>query len=49
MSVDMSPRAITTRLIRMSQLRALCLSLAVAGRALPRPPQPQAVSPADRP
>ena len=29
---DLSPKAITVRLQRMSQLRALCLSLAEAGR-----------------
>ncbi len=29
---DMSPKAVTARLKRMSQLRALCLSLAEAGR-----------------
>jgi hypothetical protein len=31
MSVDMSPRAVTTRLRRVSQLRRLCLSLGRAG------------------
>lgn len=30
MNADMSPRAITARLIRVSQLRKLCLSLAKA-------------------
>ena len=34
MSVDMSPRAVSTRLIRVSQLRKLCLSL---GKAKPVP------------
>ena len=29
---DMSPKAVTARLKRVSQLRALCLSLAEAGR-----------------
>ena len=29
---DMSPEAVTARLKRVSQLRALCLSLAEAGR-----------------
>ena len=32
MTVDMSPKAVTVRLQRVSQLRALCLSLAAAGR-----------------
>jgi hypothetical protein len=32
MSVDMSPRAVTTRLRRVAQLRRLCLSLARAKR-----------------
>ena len=30
--VDLSPKAVTARLKRMSQLRTLCLSLAAAGR-----------------
>lgn len=29
---DLSPKAVTARLKRVSQLRALCLSLAEAGR-----------------
>ena len=37
MSVDMTPRAVTVRLIRVSQLRDLCLSL---GKAKPIPPPP---------
>ena len=32
MKVDMSAHAVTVRLQRLSQLRALCLSLAAAGR-----------------
>ena len=32
MKVDMSAQAVTVRLQRLSQLRALCLSLAAAGR-----------------
>jgi hypothetical protein len=32
MEPDMSSKAVTARLQRMSQLRALCLSLAEAGR-----------------
>ena len=32
MRVDMSPKAVTVRLQRLSQLRALCLSLGAAGR-----------------
>lgn len=32
MTVDMSPKAVTVRLQRLSQLRALCLSLGAAGR-----------------
>lgn len=32
MTVDMSPKAVTVRLQRLSQLRNLCLSLAAAGR-----------------
>lgn len=32
MTVDMSPKAVTARLQRLSQLRNLCLSLAAAGR-----------------
>lgn len=31
MSVDMSPRAVTARLRRVSELRDLCLALAKAG------------------
>ena len=49
MKVDMSAHAVTVRLQRLSQLRALCLSLAAAGRraGLARdpagsPPQPDA-------
>ena len=34
MKVDMSPKAVTTRLVRVSQLRRLCLSL---GKAKPLP------------
>ncbi|MHC4469424.1 MAG: hypothetical protein ACYTDY_05795 [Planctomycetota bacterium] len=36
MRVDMSPRAISTRLRRVAQLRRLCLSL---GKAKPAPPE----------
>ena len=32
MTVDMSPKAVTARLQRLSQLRNLCLSLAAAGQ-----------------
>ena len=32
MTVDMSPKAVTVRLRRLSQLRDLCLSLGAAGR-----------------
>ena len=39
MSVDMTPRAVTVRLIRVSQLRELCLSLAKAKPSAPPPPQ----------
>jgi hypothetical protein len=34
---DMSPKAVTTRLKRTSQLRAMCLRLA---KAKPAPPKP---------
>ena len=40
-SVDYSDRAITMRLMRVSQLRRLCLSLARAKPANPQPPTPQ--------
>jgi hypothetical protein len=36
MNVDMSPRAVTVRLMRVSQLRRLCLALA---KAKPAPPK----------
>jgi hypothetical protein len=35
MNADMSPRAVTVRLIRVSQLRKLCLSLAKAKPVAP--------------
>ncbi|HEX6639730.1 MAG TPA: hypothetical protein VF215_01385 [Thermoanaerobaculia bacterium] len=35
MKVDMSPHAVTVRLIRVSQLRKLCLSLAKAKPVAP--------------
>jgi hypothetical protein len=38
MNVDMSPKAVTTRLQRVSQLRKLCLSLM---KAKPVPPKPK--------
>jgi hypothetical protein len=38
MKTDMSPRAVTVRLIRTSQLRNLCLSL---GKATPVPAKQQ--------
>ena len=38
MKVDMSPKAISTRLKLVSQLRRLCLSLAKAKPAQSRPP-----------
>ncbi len=41
MKVDMSAKAVTTRLQRTSQLRRLCLSLA---QAKPVAPAPDAVS-----
>jgi hypothetical protein len=37
MKIDMSAKAITTRLQRVSQLRKLCLSLMKARPAPPRP------------
>ena len=40
MKVDMSARAVTVRLQRVSQLRALCLSLAAAGRRAGLAPHP---------
>lgn len=38
MKIDMSPKAVTTRLKRVSQLRRLCLSLAKAKPANRQPP-----------
>jgi len=38
MKVDMSPKAISTRLKLVSQLRRLCLALAKAKPAQSRPP-----------
>lgn len=40
MKTDMSPHAVTVRLIRVSQLRKLCLSLARAKPITP-PPAPK--------
>jgi len=40
MTPDMSPHAVTVRLIRVSQLRKLCLSLARA-KPVPPPSQPK--------
>lgn len=40
MKPDMSPRAITVRIIRTSQLRKLCLSLAKA-KPIAKPPAPK--------
>ena len=37
MNVDMSAKAVTTRLRRVSQLRKLCLSLAKAKPVAPKP------------
>ena len=37
MKIDMSSKAVTTRLNRVSQLRRLCLSLAKAKPANPQP------------
>jgi hypothetical protein len=37
MKVDMSPKAVTVRLKRMSQLRRLCLALG-KGKPLEKPP-----------
>jgi hypothetical protein len=39
MKVDMTARAVTTRLMRVSQLRNLCLSLAKAKPIPPSPPK----------
>jgi hypothetical protein len=38
MKTDMSPHAVTVRLIRVSQLRKLCLSLGKANPAKQPPP-----------
>jgi hypothetical protein len=38
MKTDMSPQAVTVRLIRVSQLRKLCLSLGKANPAKQPPP-----------
>ena len=38
MKTDMSARAVTVRLIRVSQLRKLCLSLGKAKPITPPPP-----------
>lgn len=39
MKTDMSPHAVTVRLIRVSQLRKLCLSLAKAKPIEQQPPK----------
>ena len=41
----MSPQAVTVRLQRLSQLRALCLSLAAAGRRAGLAPHPAGSTP----
>ena len=45
--VDMSAQAVTVRLQRLSQLRALCLSLAAAGRRAGLAPHPAGQQGAD--